>query len=276
MRVDVMMWVWATRRFTKAKIVGHYRSQSQSWVAAGNAQKLFDVVACVSAFSRMRFRLKGDFTRTAVLYDAVDIDVMKSGLTKSEAKKELGYADDDILLVSVGQLSIHKGHDNAIKAFATIADKYPKAKLLIAGGGGMTSKEYYQQIASELNVNDKVSVPGEQLSNIQNVYQAADLTLSLTKVGEGFGLVPYESALIGTPFIAPCFGAVCEFVQDGVNGLLVDTNDVDAVARKMEYALDHKEETQRMVDTLRSVIKDKLSPSTLACNLDKLYESLYK
>lgn len=274
MRVDVMMWVWGTRKLTNAKIVGHYRSQEQDWVAPAKAQRLFDVVACVSEFSRMRFRLKGDFTNTAVLYDSVDIDVMKCDLSKSEAKKELGYSDDDILLVSVGQLSIHKGHDNAIKAFAKIAEKYPKAKLLIAGGGGNRSKEYYQEIAKELGVSDKVSIPGKQMSNIQHVYRAADLTLSLTKVGEGFGLVPYESALLGTPFIAPSFGAICEFVKDGETGLLVDTNDHEAVVGKIDYALSHQEESVRMIEELQIVIKEKLSPSKLAENLDKLYTSL--
>ena len=55
MRFDVKMWVWATRKFTNAKIVGHYRSQEQDWVAPASAQKLFNVIACVSRFSRMRF-----------------------------------------------------------------------------------------------------------------------------------------------------------------------------------------------------------------------------
>jgi glycosyltransferase involved in cell wall biosynthesis len=275
MRNDVMMWVWATRRFTTAKIVGHYRSQEQEFVAPWYAQKLFDVIACVSEFSRMRFRIKGDFTKTVVLYDSVDIDVMKCDISQSNAKKKVGY-DDCILLVSVGQLSARKGHDNAIRAFAKILPKYPTAKLLIAGGGGGdTPKDYYQKIASDLGVSDKVSIPGSQIDNIQEVYRAADLTLSLTKVGEGFGLVPYESALIGTPFIAPCFGAVREFVKDGVNGLLVDTNDIDAIASKISYALEHKEDSVRMTASLRSLIKERLSPSTLAHNLDALYTSLY-
>jgi glycosyltransferase involved in cell wall biosynthesis len=277
MRKDVMMWVWATRKFTDAKIVGHYRSQEQDWVAPSEAQSLFDVVACVSEFSRMRFRLKGDYTATSVLYDSVDVDVMQCDLTQAEAKKELGYSENDILLVSVGQLSIHKGHDNAIKAFAKIASKYPTAKLLIAGGGGGNLPyNYYQNIASELGLVDKVSIPGKQYSNIQTVYRAADLTLSLTKVGEGFGLVPYESALIGTPFIAPCFGAICEFVEDGNTGLLVDTNDLAAVTDKIEYALSHMEDCLRMTKQLQSVIKEKLSPTTLVQNLDKLYTSLYQ
>lgn len=274
MRFDVRMWVWATRKFTKAKIVGHYRSQEQDWVAPRSGQILFDVIACVSAFSKMRFQLKGKFVRAEVLYDSVDVDVMKSSLTKSQAKQALGYDDSTRLLISVGQLSIHKGHDTAIRAFAAIADIYPDTRLLIAGGGGSNLVNYYRNLAKELGVADKVSIPGIQLGNIQDIYRAADLTLSLTKVGEGFGLVPYESSLIGTPFIAPSFGAVTEFVKDDETGMLVDTNNLDAVVEKIKWALDHTSETNTMTERLQKIIHEKLRPEILAQNLDKLYDSI--
>lgn len=274
MRVDVRMWVWATRKHTNAKIVGHYRSQEQDWVAPANAQKLFDVIACVSKFSQMRFQLKGKFVRSEVLYDSIDIDVMKSDLSQEDAKLQLGYTHKDILLVSVGQLSIHKGHDTAIKAFSLIADRFPNVKLLIAGGGSGDTIEYYRNLAKENGILDRVAIPGKQMSNIQTVYKAADLTLSLTKVGEGFGLVPYESVLLGTPFIAPSFGAITEFVSDGETGLLVDTNNLEAVRAKIEYALTHQHETHDMTTKLQEIIHDKLSPQILAKNLDKLYSTL--
>lgn len=274
-RGDVLMWVWATSKFTKAKIVGHYRSQSQAFVPPASAQRFFDEIACVSEFSRNRFRLKGDHTHTSVLYDSVDVDVFKSSMTKDEAKLALGYEKDSKILVSVGQLSLHKGHDNAIRAFARICGKFPNARLLIAGGGGSQIAESYRSLAKKLGVSDKVRVSGEQRADIQTVYRAADLTLSLTKVGEGFGLVPYESVLMGTPFIAPCFGAITEFVEDQQNGLLVDTNDVNAITDKIVYALTNPEETNIMVNRLNALVHSHLHPKVLADNLDKLYSSLW-
>ncbi len=273
-RSDVKMWIWATKKQTEAKIVGHYRSQSQEWVPPANAQRLFDSIACVSEFSRMRFRLKGDFTNTSVLYDSVDIDLMKSTLSKSDAKEKLGYDKNIILLTSVGQLSMHKGHDTAIKAFSQILSEYPQSRLLIAGGGSVELIKYYHDLASALGISDKVQIPGKQLGNIQDVYRATDLTLSLTKVGEGFGLVPYESTLLNTPFIAPYFGAVCEFVNDNDTGYLVDTNDLNAVVSKIRYAISHPDETKNMIQRLQQIIYNKLSPQVLARNLDKLYSSL--
>ena len=274
MRGDVMMWIWAAHKFTRAKIVGHYRSQEQGFVPGANAQKLFDVIACVSRFSQQQFQKKGIFTKTQVLYDSVDIDLMVSDLTKEEAKNRLGFNKDIILLSSVGQLSERKGHDNAIRAFAKITDKYPSARLLIAGGGSQLDINTYKQIAKDENVVDKVKIPGKQLPNIQDVYRATELTLTLTKDGEGFGLVPYESALIGTPFVGTNIGAINEFVTDMKNGLLVDPLNIDAIANKIDYALCHPTETRIMTECLKGIIIEKMHPTVLASNLNKLYSSL--
>lgn len=276
MRNDIKMWVWGTRKFTDAKIIGHYRSQSLEWIAPADGQRLFDLIVCVSEFSQSRFLTPGEFCKTGVLYDAVNIEEMQSSLSKEEAKKVLGIDPSWKIISSVGQLSIHKGHDTAIRAFAKLRDRYPDYKLLIAGGGREILVKYYQDIIKEEQLEDRVIFPGKQLGNIQTVYRASDLTLSLTKVGEGFGLVPYESTLLGTPFIAPSFGAVLEFVKDGVNGMLVDTNSLDDVIDKIDWALSHTSETSEMVRRLQQVIYDKLTPQCLADNLDVIYSKMIK
>ena len=276
MRGDVKMWVWATKKFTQAKIVGHYRSQEQGFVPSAHAQKLFDLVACVSKFSLLCFQRKGLFTNSIVLYDSVDIDRMICALSKDEAKRKLGFNSDIILLSSIGQLSVRKGHDNAIRAFGQISRKYPKTRLLIAGGGSNDQIELYKRIATKEGVAEKVIIPGEQLTDIQTVYKATDITLSLSKDGEGFGLVPYESVLIGTPFIGPNIGAILEFVVDQKNGLLVNPNDIDAIVDKISYALENGAMMLSMVENLKQIIITKLSPNILAENLEKAYESLYK
>ena len=276
MRNDIKMWVWGTRKFTDAKIIGHYRSQSLEWIAPADGQRLFDLIVCVSEFSRSRFLTPGEFCKTGVLYDAVNIDEMQSSLSKEEAKKALGIDPSWKIISSVGQLSIHKGHDTAIRALARLKDRYPDYRLLIAGGGRDSLVKYYQDIIKEERLEDRVIFPGKQLGDIQTVYRASDLTLSLTKVGEGFGLVPYESTLLGTPFIAPSFGAVMEFVKDGENGMLVDTNNLDDVIDKIDWALSHTSETREMVRRLQQVIYDKLTPRCLADNLDVIYSEMLK
>ena len=72
MRNDIKMWVWATKKFTSAKIIGHYRSHEQGFIPPASSQRLFDLVACVSKFSKQCFQKKG-FLQTVSFYMILSI-----------------------------------------------------------------------------------------------------------------------------------------------------------------------------------------------------------
>lgn len=272
LRPDSLMWLRESKK-SGLKIVGHFRSQSLEWIAPRSVQSLCDIILCVSKYSRSRMLTKGEFTKSVSLYDSIEVDQFKSDLTKSEARMGLSLPLKGILLSSVGQLSRQKGHDNAIRAFAKVALARKDVYLYIAGGG--VDLEYLKGIASEYpDVSDRIIFSEVHVSDIKSVYRASDVVLSLTKVGEAFGLVPYESAMMGVPFIAPEFGAVKEFITDGVNGSLVDTNDVDAIAAKIEWILSHPAETHEMVIKTQATVLSQLTPSTMSENLASVYLSL--
>lgn len=275
LRTDSKMWIWFAKKFG-IKVIGHFRSMETEWLTPPDVQKCCNLILCVSRFSQARLHLLGEHAPTKVLYDSINIDYFKSQLTKGEAKKKFGFPQDSILLTSVGQLDRPKGHDNAILAFGKIINKLPNIYLFIAGGGNLAELDYLSGIVNQLpeQAREHVVFSKKQLTGIQDVYRATDLTLSLTKEGEAFGLVPYESALMGTPFIAPALGAVTEFITDGVNGNLVDPNDVDAIAAKMVYALENAEKNHEMVSKAREIILSSLSPEVMCRNLESVYDSL--
>ena len=80
---------------------------------------------------------------------------------------------------------------------------------------------------------------------------------------------------MGTPFVAPCFGAVTEFVRNKYNGLLVDTNDVAKIADAIEWAFSHKLEVYQMQDRLLELIKQSITPTVMISNLQRVYMELY-
>lgn len=270
LRPDCYFWIKPCHD-AGIKVIGHYRSQDYEWVSGPKVQRCCDLILCVSKFSRSHFISKGIFTESRVLYDSIDTGTLQCSLSKQEAKHKLGFPIDCILLSSVGQLSRHKGHDNAIRAFAKIMERYPNALLYIAGGG---DSQYLKDIAQELNVSNKVILSERQVSNIQEVYRASDIILSLTKVGEGFGLVPFESSYIGTPFVAPEFGAITEFVDGDGKNLLVDTNDVNKIVERIEWILTHHTEAESIVAQIQQLIKERIVPSVMVNNLSKVYDEL--
>jgi len=125
-------------------------------------------------------------------------------------------------------------------------------------------------------IKNRVIFSDGQIADIQNVYIAADITLSLSRGGEGFGLIPYESALCGTPCIGPNQGAILEFIIDGENGMLVDTYSPEAIASKINWALEHQGITQDMVTKTKQLIADKLTPEVMTRELQAVYSAFTK
>jgi glycosyltransferase involved in cell wall biosynthesis len=55
---------------------------------------------------------------------------------------------------------------------------------------------------------------------------------------EPFGLVGIEALASGRPVVASSTGGICEWLQDGRNGLAVAPGDVGALARALQELLD--------------------------------------
>lgn len=276
LRPDSLMWLLPSHK-RGVRIVGHFRSQSLEWVPSRRVQNCCRIILCVSDYSRSRLLSKGKYTETITLYDSIDIDSLHSELSRKEAKKRLGFPEDSILFSSVGQLSRHKGHDNAIHAFARIAAEFPNVQLFIAGGGNVSDLNDLKKIAvSYPELTGRVRFSEKQLSNIAEVYRASDITLSLTKVGEAFGLVPYESVWMGTPFIGPDKGAIKEFVKHKENGLIVDTENIDDIAANMKWALENPLLVADMSKNLLGSIQGKLVPSIMTRKIESVYADLCK
>lgn len=273
LRPDCYWWLKPSKN-AGIRIIGHFRSQAIEWIPAPKVQRCCKLILCVSNYSRSRFITKGEYVESRPLYDSIDVNTLKSTLSKAEAKRKIGFDESCQLVSTVGQLSPHKGHDNAIKAFAKIADAYPMMKLLVAGGGLEKDLNNLKTIARELGVTDKVVFTEKQVSNIHEVYRASDLVLSLTKVGEAFGLVPFEASYLGTPFIAPCFGAVTEFVESGKNGLLVDTNNVDEIASAISWVFTHYDQAMEMNEAIKQLINERITPMVMSNKLQKVYEEV--
>ena len=75
---------------------------------------------------------------------------------------------------------------------------------------------------------------------------SATVVLVPSRIGEGFGLVALEAALMARPVVASQFGALPEVVVDGETGLLVERDDPAALAAAITTLLEHPETATAM------------------------------
>lgn len=129
----------------------------------------------------------------------------------------------------------YKGHDTVIRALPLIRAKCPDVRYVVAGDGRLLA--FLEKLAACVGVGELVTFAGEVSDDrLPDVYRSADVVVQVSRESlagggvEGFGIVCLEAAAVGKPVVAGRSGGLPEAVRDGVTGILVDPNDVGAVA----------------------------------------------
>jgi glycosyltransferase involved in cell wall biosynthesis len=134
-------------------------------------------------------------------------------------------------LVFAGRLTPQKDLDVALQALALI----PEATLTVAGEGA--ERPRLEALCHELGLGGRVHFVGAlPRAEVLGLMRAADVVV-LSSAWENFphGLV--EALAMGTPVIATRAGGVLEIVEDGRNGLLVESGDAPAFAAAVRMFL---------------------------------------
>jgi GalNAc-alpha-(1->4)-GalNAc-alpha-(1->3)-diNAcBac-PP-undecaprenol alpha-1,4-N-acetyl-D-galactosaminyltransferase len=141
---------------------------------------------------------------------------------------------DDRHLLAIGKLVPQKGFDLLIKAFAQVAETHPEWTLTILGEGEMRAE--LEDLCLELNLQDRVFMPGV-IKNIDAHLRKADI-FALTSRFEGFPLTLCEAMACGVPVIATdCLSGPREIIHNGIDGMLVVPENVDAIASGLDVLM---------------------------------------
>ena len=108
--------------------------------------------------------------------------------------------------------------------------------------------------------------------NPQAFIRKADL-LVLPSSEEGFGRVLLEAMDIGTPVIGTRIGGIPEVIEHGVNGLLVDYGDIEALKRSIIKILKDEQVGKKIVKGGYETINSKFRVETYQEKLENIYDS---
>jgi glycosyltransferase involved in cell wall biosynthesis len=155
------------------------------------------------------------------------------------ARRRLGLAPDDFVVLQLGRLVPRKGVDNVVRAVAQL-QAIPKLKLLIVGGDAPEPDERrtpeigrLRAVAQACGVADRVLFTGQRRrEQLPECYCAADVFVT-TPWYEPFGITPLEAMACGVPVIGSDVGGVKHSVADGVTGFLVPPRDPAALAARI-------------------------------------------
>jgi glycosyltransferase involved in cell wall biosynthesis len=167
------------------------------------------------------------------------IDVVPNGIDrdafcprdKAEARRELGVAPDDQLVLYVGHVTEEKGAFDLVRAFAGNA-ALRRAKLVLVGDGHGVSA--CQELARSTGVAAQL-VGAQPHAAIPTWLAACDL-LCLPSWNEGMPNVVVEALASGRPVVASDVGGISELLRPG-SGEVVTPRDPRALGAALERTL---------------------------------------
>jgi glycosyltransferase involved in cell wall biosynthesis len=190
--------------------------------------------------------------------DAARIHIVRCGIDLERfacTARAPGCGGDAFRLLNVGRLVPMKGQDVLLKACArAIADGVP-LRLAIIGGGPLEAD--LRRLAGELGIQGRVEFLGVQpASAVAEHLRQADLFV-LSSRSEGLPVACIEAMASGTPLIASRVQGVPELVEHGVNGLLVEPEDIAALGEAIVWAHRHPERLDAMRRAGRATVEER-------------------
>jgi glycosyltransferase involved in cell wall biosynthesis len=140
---------------------------------------------------------------------------------------EVGVFDGTPLVGFVGHLVRQKRPDRALEVVAQLLAQGCIAHLVVAGRGPLGAK--LEADARRLGVGERVTFLGQR-DDVEVVLGGVDLAL-LTSEAEGVPGVAVEALMAGCPMVTVPVGGVAEVVEDGITGLVLDSDDPASMAR---------------------------------------------
>jgi len=148
---------------------------------------------------------------------------------RSEVRKELGFSEDDLMIISTRKHNPIYGVNYLIDTIPLILKKEPKAKFLILGEGRLTLelKQRATKHIVEGNVKFLGNVPH---MDVVKYLKASDIYVS-TSLSDGTSASLLEAMTCSLSPVVTDIPANREWIQDGWNGYLIPTKNVTELAR---------------------------------------------
>lgn len=156
-------------------------------------------------------------TKSRVIYNPVNMSEHYRGCALKTEKEDL--------IVSVGRLHHQKNQAMIIKMMQRLHPIFPKCKLVIYGEGEL--RDELEKMISDMKLGDVVLLPGSSPRVWDNIIRAKCFILSSDYEGMSNALI--EAMCLGLPVISAKVSGATDLIQDGVNGVLIDVRDENAL-----------------------------------------------
>jgi N-acetyl-alpha-D-glucosaminyl L-malate synthase BshA len=229
-----------------------------------------DGVTAISEHLRERTRENLGITREIeVIRNFVNCDFYTRDAALVAKQRPRYVRPDERLLVHLSNFRPVKRVTDVVEVFSRVVREVPARLLMIGDGPDRSAAEF---LAMRLGVADRVEFVGKQ-ENVNELLALSDLMIMPSEL-ESFGLAALEAMACRVPAIATRVGGIPELIDDGINGLLYEVGDVNAMAKGSIMLLSDPARLETMAAAARKTAQDHFCASRIIPQYEAYYERI--
>ncbi len=137
-----------------------------------------------------------------------------------------------------------KGFRYLIRAMPMIRSQFPDARLIVVGQG---ISDRYEHFLAQHGITDVVFSGFVSADELPRYYASADVFVAPSTGRESFGLILLEALASGKPVVASAIAGYSGVIRNGVDGVLVEPKNAQALALAIVRVLADANLRQRLV-----------------------------
>jgi glycosyltransferase involved in cell wall biosynthesis len=238
----------------------------------GYLLKRFHAIIAVSSAVKDDMLYAGiDEDKITIIANGIDPDNYISSSDTSEIKSTLGIPQDKIVVGTLGSLTVEKGIDIGLKAFAKVKNKAPIGlHLLIVGSG--EEMEALKALTKDLGLCNSVTFAGRR-DDVSKVLSVMDIFM-LPSLNEGLPMALLEAMASESAIVATSVGDVPKVVTPNC-GLLVEPGNAEALSNALLKMLTSTDKMQLYAKASRQRVINSFSSLAMAKANATIYDNLF-
>ena len=175
--------------------------------------------------------------RISFLPNGMDVEWADLHVDRTEARREMGLPENDLLVVTFARLVDTKRVDHFIEAASMMSSESTRNVTFVIGGDG-PMRPALERMARDKGLGKKFIFTGViPHQKVVRFLKTSDIFVG-TNALTNMSIPPCEAILCGVPVIAYDNSGTSEVVLDGETGLLVPDGEIKTLAHKLSQLIE--------------------------------------
>lgn len=189
------------------------------------------------------------------------------------ARHELGLTRNDPLIVHVGNIRPHKGHETLIDTVTELIRSCPEVVVASIGGEKHDGDlDRVRAAAVAAGVESNLRFLGRRTDSLSFV-AAADAFVNPSDL-EGLPVAVLEAMSLGTPVVATAVGGVPAVIRNEETGLLADAGDSSALSMALLRLLSDRDLGRRLATRARALVEREYGLESMVRSFEDIYREI--